>query len=204
MNSNLKILGLVLLASLALGGIAAAAAQAETPIKSEGAGVTTLDITNDQNEHGKLARLSFGNKARFVECTSVKVSGLAFTGSVTTITGTPEFAECFANNQTSSPVEVPPIKCKIKFTVRKASTGDATGEGCTNIEVNVYENAEAQKNKKALCAYHIEMPQTVSGALVKNCDGHYSRTGQKLEARENNQHRRRRPRRLRSRDQRSR
>ena len=72
MNRKLKGLGLALVACLALSGVAAASAQAETRIKSENVGnETNIDITNDTNEHGKLARLTSGNGARFIECTKI-------------------------------------------------------------------------------------------------------------------------------------
>ena len=173
MSRNLKALGLALVACLALSGIAAVAAHAETAIESTLAAPneTTLDVTNDTNEHGKLARLTIGNGARFVECTSLKISGVKFIKTITTATGTPEFAECFSNGLTTAPATVTHNGCKFKVTVKTTNTGEVTGEGCTNIEVHVFENVKAQEEKKSLCTYDIAEPQTVTGGAVKNAGG---------------------------------
>ena len=168
MSRNLKALGLALVACLALTGIAAVAAQAETGIVSEVKALngTNIDITNDTNEHGKLARLTIGNGIRFIECTKInflKTTGFNAEGTATTIKGTPEFAECFSNNLTAAPATVTHEKCELELTVLPTSLGQVKGakensskELCTKILVHVFENQKAleEKNRCAHTIFH--------------------------------------------------
>jgi hypothetical protein len=173
MSRNLKALGLALIAVLALSGIAAVSAQAETAVESElkSPAVTKIDVTNAVNKHGELARLTIGNGARFVECTNIDFTG-TITGSATTVTGTAEFTNCFANGLSASPVTVTHNKCTLEVTALKASTANTTVKcpgGAGQVEIHVFENAEAQKLNKPLCTYDITIPvagQTVTGAPI--------------------------------------
>jgi hypothetical protein len=172
--NKLKSLGLALIAVLALSGIAAVAAQAETAVESElkAPAVTKLDVINDPT--GKAddgARLTFGNGARIIECEAFDFTG-TITGSATTIAGTVEYTKCYANGITSAPVTVTHNKCELSVTPLKDSTATTT-VSCPagtpqEIQIHVFENAEAQKLNKPLCTYDITLtkPQTVTGAKI--------------------------------------
>ena len=161
---------LALIASLALSGVAAAAAQAETLIKSEGAGTTHLDIKNDHEVHNELARFTVGNGARFIECTRFDFTG-TLAPSALTIKGTLESTECFSNGLTTAPVTITHEKCKIELTVLKLSTSTQVKTvGCANVFVHIFESVKAQEEKKSLCTYRIPA-QTSTGATAVNAGG---------------------------------
>jgi hypothetical protein len=174
MNKKLKSLGLALVAVLALSGIMATAAQAETAVESElkAPAVTALDIINDPT--GKKddgARLTFGNGARYVECEAFDFTG-TITGSATTLKGTVEYTKCYANGLTSAPVTVTHNKCELSVTPLKDSTAALTFS-CPagtpqEIQVHFFENAAAEKENKPLCTYDITLakPQTITGAKI--------------------------------------
>jgi hypothetical protein len=171
--NKLKSLGLALIAVLALSAVVAMAAQAETAIESElkAPNVTSIDVTNSKNKHGELARLTFGNGARFIECTNIDFTG-SIVGSATTVTGTAEFTICFANGLTESPVTITHNKCTIEGTALKTSTGTGTVKcpgGAGQIQIHVFENETARIHNTPLCTYDITIPvagQTVTGAPI--------------------------------------
>jgi hypothetical protein len=175
MSRNLKALGLALIAVLALSGVAAVAAQAETAIESElkAPAVTKLDVINDPT--GKPddgARLTIGNGARFVECEVFDFTG-TLTGSATTVKGTVEYTKCYANEITTSPVTVTHNKCELTITPLKDSTATTT-VSCPKgtpqeIQIHVFENEKAEKENKVLCTYDVTIPekgQIVTGAKI--------------------------------------
>jgi hypothetical protein len=173
MNKKLKNLGSTLVAVLALSGIVAMAAQAETAVESElkSPAVTRIDVTNAINKHGELARVTFGNGARFFECTTIDFTG-TITGSATTVTGTAEVTNCFANGLPSSPVTITHNKCTLEVTALKTSTATTTVKcpgGAGQVEIHVFENEKAKTENKPLCTYDITIPaagQTVTGAAI--------------------------------------
>ncbi len=172
MNHRLKALGLALIAVLALGGIAAAGAQAETPIVSELAApnVTNLDVKDvTGTEDGKLARLGFGAGFRFIECTEARLTNAAIVGSATTVTATPNYEKCVENGKT--PVTVTHNGCTATLTATKEKEGKVLGDvtiDCAaggQIELHIYEGAAGHAANKSICTYDIK-PQTLTGAEI--------------------------------------
>ena len=68
MSRKLKGLGLAMIAVLALSAMSATAAQANNVTAPKYP--VTLTGLDTNSEHGKLARLTVGNGARYVECTT--------------------------------------------------------------------------------------------------------------------------------------
>ncbi len=172
MNHRLKVLGVALIAVLALTGIAAGAAHAETPIMSELASpaVTTLDANDvTGTEDGKLARFTIGGGARYIECTAAKqLSNATVIGSATTVTATPTFEACFSNGLKTVPVTVTHNGCTFTLTATKENGEQKVFEDLTidcpegkSVEVHVYESEAAHAANKSFCTYTIK-PQTVA------------------------------------------
>ncbi len=184
MNHRLKTLGLVLIGMLSLSGIAAGAAHAETPIASELAApnVTTLDINDvTGTEDGKLARLTIGSGARFIECAAAKQASGSFTGSATTVTATPTYEKCFSNGLTTIPVTVTHNGCTYTATATRVNAETKVLAHVTldcpaskQLEIHVYKNATAHQNNEALCTYDIK-PQTLTGADITSAGAGGSR-----------------------------
>lgn len=165
MTRNFKALGLALLAVLALSAVVSSAAQAkgaEVTTTTYPANLTGKDVNT---AHGKLTRLTIGNGARFVECTTANLTGTlpeAGAGEKEkatreTVTTHAEFSGCFANGLTAVPATVTMNGCD--FTITGLKTTEAAGSvmcpGSAEIQVHIYENETQHGKNVSLCTYDI-------------------------------------------------
>ncbi|HYJ21928.1 MAG TPA: hypothetical protein VEW07_07895 [Solirubrobacterales bacterium] len=170
MNSKTKALGLALIAALALSSVSAMAAQANKVTAGKYPAVVTGKDAN--TEHGKLARLTIGNGARFLECTTVTL-GAELTEAATKVTVTPTFSGCFANGLTAVPGTLTMSGCVFTVEATSKATAQAfvTCSAGASIEVHVYENATRHAENVPLCTYDIAAQGPITGAKLGVING---------------------------------
>lgn len=113
-------------------------------------GAATLNGRDRNTEHGKLVRMTFGNGARFVECTNATLNS-SITGPTTVVTMGTNFTKCWSNGLTAVPATVITNGCDFVFEATKKSVA-RTSVKCAKeneqIEVHIYESEARHKKKR--------------------------------------------------------
>ncbi|HYJ22932.1 MAG TPA: hypothetical protein VEW07_13030 [Solirubrobacterales bacterium] len=159
-------MGAALFAILVLGGTLASAAPANKVTAGSYPAVLTGQDVN--TEHGKLARLSIGNGARYIECTEQSFATV-LTEATTSITVSGGFSGCFANGLTAVPATVTMNQCDYIVEATSKTTGQISVT-CPNpgeqIEVHVYENHVKHTENKPMCTYDIKPQGPLKGGKI--------------------------------------
>ncbi|HYJ21926.1 MAG TPA: hypothetical protein VEW07_07885 [Solirubrobacterales bacterium] len=165
MNSKTKVLGLALIAVLALSAFSATASQGA--VVTAGAYPATLTAKDVKTVHGELARLTTGNGARYLECSTATLAA-TISEAKTEVEITPTYSECFSNGLTTVPATITVNGCTFKLHATTTASGQATVvcPAGKQIEVHVYENAVKHEENKPLCTYDIAAQGPITGAKL--------------------------------------
>ncbi|HYJ21933.1 MAG TPA: hypothetical protein VEW07_07920 [Solirubrobacterales bacterium] len=162
MNRSKKSLGLAMTAVLALSAVSTTASQAAVfTADSYPAVLTGKDV---KTVHGELIRMTFGNGARYVECTITTLSA-TINGPETEVDFTPGFSGCFSNGMTAVPATVTVNGCFFRIHAPTTTAGQITvkcGEGA-KIEVHIYESHTKHTENKPICTYDIPAQGPITG-----------------------------------------
>ncbi|HYJ21930.1 MAG TPA: hypothetical protein VEW07_07905 [Solirubrobacterales bacterium] len=183
MKRSGNILSIVVIAALALSAISVTSAQART--LTAGAYPATVTGKDANTEHGKLIRITFGNGARYVECTITTLSTV-LTKAETEVTFTPTFSECFSNGFTAVPATVTPNGCHVVFHATGTTEGQISfrcPEGQA-IQVHIYENATKHAENKPFCTYDIGPQGPITGATLSAMNSGTSTEGVRVNLKE--------------------
>ncbi|HYJ21929.1 MAG TPA: hypothetical protein VEW07_07900 [Solirubrobacterales bacterium] len=162
MKRNAKTLGVVMITVLALSFAIAPAAHANNI--TAGAYPAVLTGKDVNTEHGKLTRITIGNGARFVECTTMTWSA-TLTSAQTEVDFTPTYAGCFSNGLTTVPATITTNGCVYRIHPTSTTMGQTTiicPEG-KQIEIHIYENTTRHEENKPLCTYDIAAQGPITG-----------------------------------------
>ncbi|HYJ22401.1 MAG TPA: hypothetical protein VEW07_10300, partial [Solirubrobacterales bacterium] len=162
MKLKMKSLGLMLIASLAIGAMSGSAAQANN--LTAGTYPATLTATDLNTEHGKLAHFTIGTGASFIECTKSNLQ-VAIAHETTSLTIRPSYEDCIAKNNTSSPATITMNSCdyELEFT---GPTHAQTLIRCENekpIEIHIYGSHSGHTANKPICTYDIYPQGPITG-----------------------------------------
>jgi hypothetical protein len=150
MIRNLKVLGLALVALLAMSALAStASAQFESEAESTNLTVSTNAMQKFAPSEGSTA----------VECTTIKVTGTQTGTANTTVTIAPEYSNCETFLGAATAVKT--NGCKYVFHLAKGSTSGTTDvecEGSNTIEITV----------GSICKYTIGTQTGLSSVNFKN------------------------------------
>jgi len=156
MIRSLKLLMAMAMATLALGGLGAAAAQATNFVPST-EGMTELTITSTPDGTGTNAHhVIVFSKNVSITCVSMSVDGI-LKGSSATLTLEPTYNECSFNNAMNVPVKM--NGCDYVFsTTGELEIASATGKNCASSKISISANN---------CTVLIG-PQKLTGVTYKN------------------------------------
>ena len=170
MNRNLKVLGLALVAALAMSALAASAAPAaHTAFITAGSAGAPAHIDGKQ-----IGQQVFNRTGREVTC-EIANFGESSTvpGSATSLTLKPEYKNCHAKVLGNTlPATVTMNGCDYNFTLTKDTSPTKYTVGITHIEcttpneiqVHVYTSHENHTNNVNACTYNIP-EQTITGGI---------------------------------------
>ncbi|HYJ21931.1 MAG TPA: hypothetical protein VEW07_07910 [Solirubrobacterales bacterium] len=153
---------MALVAVLALSAVSATASQAA--VFTAGAYSAVLTGKDVKTTHGELIRMTFGNGARYVEC-SITTLSATLNGSETEVGFTPGFSGCFSNGLTTVPATVTVNGCFFRIHATATTAGQLTVvcSAGKQIEIHVYENSTKHTESKPICTYDVGVQGPITG-----------------------------------------